>query len=203
MSGQLFVISAPSGTGKSTVAMAVRQRVPGLGYSISHTTRKPRGNERNGIDYHFVDDGTFTKMIDEGAFVEWAKVYDDFYGTAFLSLDEQTSPGYDVLLDLDAQGARSIRRAFEDSVLIYVLPPSLEILNKRLRDRGTDDEDAIRKRMESARDEIKNCVWYDYIVFNDDLEKAIGEVQSIIISERCRAGRQAQRAKELLDISVS
>ena len=200
MSGKLFVISAPSGTGKSTVAMAVRQRVPGLGYSISHTTRKPRGNERNGIDYHFVDDGTFTKMTDEGAFVEWAKVYDNFYGTSSSGLQNLTASGLDVLMDVDIQGGRNIKKRFPDSVLIFLLPPSLEELERRLRKRGTDDEPVIESRMEMAADDIKNCVWYDYIIVNDKLETAIDEAQSIIVSERCLTERQLPGIKRLFDL---
>ncbi len=200
MSGQLFVISAPSGTGKSTVAMAVRQRVPGLGYSISHTTRKPRGDERDGVDYHFVDDETFTKMIDEGAFVEWAKVYDNFYGTSSSGLKDLTASGLDVLMDVDIQGGRNIKNRFPDSVLIFLLPPSLEELERRLRKRGTDDETVIRARMESAADDIKNCVWYDYIIVNDKLETAIDEAQSIIVSERCLTERQLPGIRKLFDV---
>jgi guanylate kinase len=200
MSGQLFVISAPSGTGKSTVAMAVRQRVPGLGYSISHTTRKPRGNERNGIDYHFVNDETFTKMIDEGAFVEWAKVYNNFYGTSSSGLKDLTDSGLDVLMDVDIQGGRNIKNRFADSVLIFLLPPSLEELERRLRERGMDDEPVIEARMERAADDIKNCVWYDYIIVNDKLERAIDEAQSIIISHRCLTTGQLPGIKKLFDV---
>jgi len=200
MSGKLFVISAPSGTGKSTILMAVRQRLPGLGYSISHTTRKPRGNERNGIDYHFVDDRTFTKMIDQGDLVEWAKVYDNFYGTSSSNLQDQTASGLDVLMDVDIQGGRNIKKRFPDSVLIFLLPPSLEELERRLRKRGTDDEPVIESRMESAVDDIKNCVWYDYIIVNDKLEPAIDEAQSIIVSERCLTARQLPGIRNLFDI---
>ncbi len=180
--------------------MAVRQRVPGLGYSISHTTRKPRGDERDGVDYHFVDDETFTKMIDEGAFVEWAKVYDNFYGTSSSGLKDLTASGLDVLMDVDIQGGRNIKNRFPDSVLIFLLPPSLEELERRLRKRGTDDEAVIRARMESAADDIKNCVWYDYIIVNDKLETAIDEAQSIIVSERCLTERQLPGIRKLFDV---
>jgi guanylate kinase len=191
MPGQLFVISGPSGAGKSTIVNALSGRTDGLVYSISHTSRRPRGGEKNGIEYHFVDTGTFNRMIEAGAFVEWAKVYDDFYGTSFSSLEGQTGSGVDVLLDVDSQGARNIRKHFEDSTLIYVLPPSLEILKKRLKGRGTDNEGVIKSRMEKALNNIDNCLWYDYIIINDDLEKAITEAKSIIIAERCRTARQA------------
>ncbi len=199
MSGQLFIISAPSGAGKSTILTAVKKRVSGLGYSISHTTRKPRGDERNGVDYHFVDDRTFTKMINEGAFVEWAKVYDNFYGTSSSNLQDQTSSGLDVLMDVDIQGGQNIKDRFPDSVLIFLLPPSLEELERRLRERGTDNEPVIRARMESAADDIKNCTWYDYIIVNDKLEKAIDETQSIIMSKRCVTDRQLPEVKKLFD----
>ena len=200
MSGQLFVISAPSGAGKSTILMAVRKRVPGLGYSISHTTRKPRGDERNGVDYHFVDDRAFTKMIDEGAFVEWAKVYDSFYGTSSSGLQDLTASGLDVLMDVDILGGQNIKNRFPDSVLIFLLPPSLEILERRLRERGTDNEPVIRARMDSAADDIKNCVWYDYIIVNDKLEMAIDQVKSVIISRRCLTTRQLPEIRKLFDI---
>ena len=199
MFGQLFVISAPSGAGKSTVVMAVRKRVPGLGYSISHTTRKPRGDERNGVDYHFVDDRTFTKMIDKGAFVEWAKVYDNFYGTSSSGLQDLTASGLDVLMDVDIQGGRNIKNRFPDSILIFLIPPSLEELQCRLRRRSTDNEAVIGARMESAEDDIKNCVWYDYIIVNDKLEQAIVETQSIIVSKRCVTARQLPEIRKLFD----
>ena len=191
MPNQLFVISGPSGVGKSTIVNALLDQIEGLVYSISHTSRRPRGREKSGIEYHFVEPGTFNRMIEDRAFVEWAMVYDDFYGTSFSSLEGQTGSGSDVLLDVDSQGARNIRKHFEDSALIYVLPPSLEILEKRLKDRGTDNAGVIKTRMEKALEDMDNCLWYDYIIINDDLEKAITEAKSIIIAERCRTARQA------------
>ena len=201
MSGNLFVISAPSGAGKSTIIKALKERIEGLGYSISHTSRKPRGKENDGIEYHFLKKKAFRSMIDAGAFVEWAQVYDDLYGTSFSSLDEQTASGLDVLLDLDSQGAKNVKKHFKNSVLIYVLPPSLDILEKRLMARGTDDETVIKSRMEKTSSEIKQCVWYDYIIVNDDLEKAIKEAQAIIMSVRCRTDQQIPIVKEMFDVS--
>jgi len=200
MSGLLFVISAPSGGGKSTIAAAVRQREEGLGYSISHTTRKPRGHELDGVDYHFVDDNTFTRMINEGAFVEWAKVYDHFYGTSSSGLKDLACSGLDVLLDIDIQGGRNIKNQFPDSILIFLVPPSLQVLERRLRDRGTDDDAVITARMELAADDIKNCVWYDYIIINDKLEPAIDQAHSIIISKRCQTARQLPEIRMLFDV---
>lgn len=199
MQGQLFVISAPSGAGKSSIINALREGIKPLGYCVSHTSRKPRSTEVNGVDYHFVDRETFGRMIEAGAFIEWAKVYDDFYGTSFSSINEQTKLGIDVLLDLDAIGAGNIKRHFENCVLIYVLPPSLQVLEKRLRERGTDDEHVIRTRMDRASQDIKECAWYDYIIINDDLNKAIEEAESIMVSERCRTARQMARAKKTFD----
>jgi guanylate kinase len=203
MSGQLFVISAPSGAGKSTIVEALRERTDGMGYSISHTSRKPRTTEKDGVDYHFVEKQTFASLIDAGAFAEWAKVYDDLYGTSFSGLEEQTSAGLDVLLDLDTQGAQNIKKQFENSVLIYVLPPSLEALESRLRVRGTDHESVIKMRMEKASHEIKKWTKYDYIVINDELESAIEEAQAIILAERCRTPRRAALVRKLFGISHS
>jgi guanylate kinase len=131
-------------------------------------------------------------MIEGGEFVEWAKVYDQFYGTSSADLKTQTEQGLDVLLDLDSRGASNTRKHFEDCVLIYLLPPSFAELEKRIRDRNTDDERIIRVRMQRAAEEIGKCVWYDYIVINADLEKALGEVRAIILAERCRARRKLE-----------
>jgi len=199
MPGTLFVISAPSGGGKSTIAAAVRQRVDGLGYSISHTTRKPRRDEQDGVDYHFVNDSSFTEMIHKGAFLEWARVYDHLYGTSLSGIRELTASGSDILLDVDVQGGRNIKARFLESVLIFLVPPSLEVLEQRLRKRGTDDDGVVRGRMDQAADDIKNCEWYDYIVVNDNLEKAIDETHAIILSERCLTKRRLPRIKRMFD----
>ncbi len=201
--GQLFVFSAPSGAGKSTIVDSLRKTVDAIGYSVSHTSREPRGSEKDGVHYHFMDRDTFSRMIASGAFVEWAEVYENFYGTSFSSLDEPIAQGVDILLDLDPQGARNIKKHYKDSVLIYILPPSLEVLEKRLRGRGTDDEKVMKLRLEKALNDIKSCVWYDYVVINDDLKTAAGQARSIIISERCRTARRAQNIKDLFGVSFS
>lgn len=201
MAGRLYVISGPSGVGKSTVIRLVLQKVENLGYSVSHTTRNPRGKEVNGTAYHFVTRETFTKMIQAGDLLEWAEVYGDLYGTSFSSLRAQTERGTDVVLDVDPQGALNIRRSFKDCVLLFILPPSLEILEKRLRDRGTEGEEALRGRVAKANREIQECLRYDYLVFNDDLPLAVETLKSIILSERCRTARLAQKVREIFPIS--
>ncbi|MCF8128958.1 MAG: guanylate kinase [Deltaproteobacteria bacterium] len=190
MRGQIFVFSAPSGAGKSTIAEALIERFDSLAYSISHTSRPPRGDEQDGVDYHFVNRNTFKEMIEKNAFLEWAQVHGHLYGTSLEAVKRQMSAGSDILMDVDVQGGRNVKNRFPDAVLIFLLPPSLKILEKRLKARGTDDLVVIQKRMAQASEEIKNCSWYDYIVINDDLEKAILEAQSIILSTRCRRERR-------------
>ena len=200
MPGQIYVFSGPSGAGKSTLIRAAKQRIAGLGYSISHTSRPLRGQEQDGADYHFVKREAFRRMIDQREFVEWAEVYNDYYGTSFSSLKGPIDKGLDVIMDVDVHGARNIKRIFEESVLIFVLPPSLQVLEKRLKERGTDDEAALKKRVERASSEIGNCAWYDYLIFNDLLEEAVQEASSIIIAERCRRARRIAKAQEVFHL---
>jgi guanylate kinase len=200
MSGYLYVMSGPSGVGKSAIIELVRKRLPDLGYSISHTSRRPRDNEVDGVHYHFVSMAAFRKMIEKGGFVEWAEVYNDFYGTSFASLRSQTDRGVDVLMDLDSQGAKNIKNHFKDVILIYILPPSIKVLEKRLRERGTEDEKVINKRIQRALKELKECVWYHYLVINEDLHRAVKEVESIIVSNRCHVSQMLPRVKKTLGI---
>jgi guanylate kinase len=200
--GRIFVVSGPSGSGKSTLIREVRRKVPSLGYSISHTSRPPRGQEKNGVEYHFVSKENFRKMIEKGEFVEWAEVYQDLYGTSIASLRSQITMGLDVIMDIDVQGAKNIKDHFKDAILIYVLPPSMEILEKRLRDRGTDDEKAIETRLKKAGKEIKNCVSYDYLVFNDQIDQAVEELKSILIAERCRRSVRLSKAQALFNLGA-
>jgi guanylate kinase len=203
MSGQLYVITGPSGVGKSTIIKRLRKKLPGIGYSVSHTTRKPRKNEADGVNYHFADRETFEGMIKEKAFVEWAEVYHDLYGTSFASLRSQTDQGLDVVMDLDSQGAKNIKGSFEDSVLIYILPPSLQVLEERLRGRASDDEAEIKARLDKARKEIEACGDYDYIIFNEDLNRTIDEVTAIIVSSRCHKSKRLARVEKTFGISTS
>jgi guanylate kinase len=200
MPGQIYVLSGPSGVGKSTLIRAVRERIEGLGYSISHTSRRPRGQERDGVDYYFVEREVFRRMIDQGEFAEWAEVYLDYYGTSFSSLKGPIDKGLDVIMDVDVQGAKNIQRTFKESVLIFVLPPSLQVLEERLKERGTDDKAALAKRIERASREIGNCVWYDYLIFNNVLEEAVQEASSIIIAERCKRAQRIAKAAEVFHL---
>ncbi len=199
MEGRLFVLSAPSGGGKSTIVEALRQRVADLGYSISHTSRPPRTGETDGEAYHFVDRKTFEKMVDEGAFVEWASVYGHLYGTSFSSLNSVMASGLDVLVDVDVQGGRNIKDRFAQSVLIFLVPPSMKTLEARLRARQSEDEASLLNRLKAAEEEMKNCAWYDYIVINDVLDQAVGSVETIIRSERLKTARQLPRIKKMFD----
>ena len=203
MAGQLYVISGPSGVGKSTIVQRLRSGVKGLAYSISYTSREPREKEVDGVNYHFVDRETFERMIQEDAFAEWAEVYDALYGTSLDGLQTQMSQRSDVLLDVDSQGARNIKKHRKESILIYILPPSLETLDERLRGRGTDEEEIIRARFEKALREIKRCVDYDYIVFNQDIDKAVEEVTSIILSERARRSKRLPMVEKIFNMSLS
>jgi len=185
----LFIISAPSGSGKTTLCKQITANVPGLWHSISYTTRKPRPGEVDGQDYYFLDEPTFRQMIDRNEFVEWAHVYGNLYGTPRKMLTEKMEQGIDVLLEIDVQGARSVKKKFEDGVYIFILPPSFASLKQRLHTRNTDDEKEILKRLHNARAEIAQYVHYDYALINDELEGAYKRLESIIAAERMRTSR--------------
>jgi len=203
MPSQLYVISGPSGVGKSTIIDRLRNRIDGLGYSISHTSRGPRENEKDGVHYHFVDRETFSRMIDEDAFVEWALVYSDYKGTSYASIKSQMDQGFDIVMDLDSQGATNLKKELRNTTLIYILPPSMEELERRLRGRGTDDEEAIRARAKKAVNELKASLQYDYIIFNDELDGAVAEAGAIIISERCRKANRFPMVEKIFKIPSS
>ena len=175
-------------------------RLKGVGYSVSHTTRTRRVGEKEGQDYCFVDRRTFEKMIDEGAFVEWAPVYNDLYGTSIAGLRGQVEDGLDVFLDLDTQGAAAIKRHFPDSVLIFLFPPSLEILEARLRKRATDKDEVIQERLKKALGEMKKFTTYDYAVINDDLDGTIEEIKAIVLAERFKVKRVGESLRERFDL---
>ncbi len=191
--GDLFVISAPSGTGKSTLCHRLMEETPNVGFSVSHTTRPPRRGEVDGVDYYFISEEEFMNMVDQGGFLEWAKVHDNLYGTSRASVMSMIEAGQDVLLDIDVQGAMQVRKAIPEAILIFILPPSLEILEQRLRNRGTDSEETIRLRLKNARSEMATAHRYDYIIVNDDLIRAVGDLQSIVLARRCTASRVLAR----------
>ncbi len=190
--GILFVVSAPSGAGKTTLCRYLVDNFPDLRQSISFTTRAPRDNERDGVDYHFVGRETFERMVSEGAFAEWAEVHGNLYGTALQTLEQARQAGEDILLDIDCQGAAQLRQKLADAVFIFILPPSLEELERRLRGRQTDSEDVVARRLANARREIAAAHWYDYLLVNDDLEAAREQLKAIVLAERCRTRRFRQ-----------
>ena len=189
-SGTLFVISAPSGGGKSTVLRALLPATAGLKYSVSVTSRPPRDGEREGVDFLFVSTEEFQSLIDHKEFYEWAKVHGNYYGTRKSIVESLVSQGYDVALDVDVQGACQIKGMKPDSVTIFLLPPSTETLEKRLRGRETDDEEVVRLRMHNAVNEIAQCRLFDYLVVNENLDRTIAAIGHIIDAERQRGSRQ-------------
>jgi len=184
--GILFVISAPSGAGKTTLCRELMNTFPDLKFSISYTTRDKRKGEVDGKDYHFTPEESFRKMISEGAFAEWAEVHGKLYGTKTEDIKKATREGNDIILDIDWQGARQIREKMGEGVYIFILPPGIEELEKRLRERGKDSEEIIRKRVRNAGEEMSHSSWYDYNITNDDLPLAANALKSIIVAERCR-----------------
>ena len=193
--GILLVVSAPSGGGKTTLVKSAMAAEPSLQLSVSCTTRKPRDGEVDGLDYRFVSQQSFREFLDEGEFVEWAEVFDHAYATPRTPLDAAIGEGRDILLDVDIQGARSLRKAYpKDAVGIFVMPPSAAVLETRLRARGTDDEAQIARRLARVREEVsaaREVGVYDYLIVNDDRDKAADDLLSIIRAERCRQGRLA------------
>jgi len=197
-SGIPIVLSAPSGAGKTSVYKRLLKCMPGLVYSISHTTRLPRRGEVNGKDYHFVSPERFKKMATAGDFVEWALVHGNYYGTSKAYIRRAINAGHDVVLDIDVQGAMKLRRSFPEAALIFIMAPSIQEIERRLRHRGKDDEATIRQRLINARREIAYIPRYDYLVINDHLSAAVRRIRSIIEVEHhrvCRVGTDARRFK--------
>lgn len=197
--GNVFVLSAPSGTGKSTLAKRLLLQVPDLAFSVSFTTRRPRPGEVHGRDYFFVDDVTFDEMAARDGFVESVKVYEHRYGTGRDWLQERLRSGVDILLDIETQGAVSVHRAIPDAVMIFLLPPSAPELSGRLRGRNDESEEQVRIRLDYARHELSQFSQYDYLVVNDTVEQASRRLESIIIATRCRRQRMDAEARRILD----
>jgi guanylate kinase len=189
LQGRLYIVSAPSGAGKTTLCNELTASMPSLAHSISHTTRKPRPGEVDGRHYYFVDAEKFRAMVEAGEFVEWATVHGNLYGTSKSELDRLLGQGKDVILDIDTQGAMQIRCSGTPGVFIFILPPSMAVLESRLRGRESDDEAEIRKRLARAVDEIRDYDKYDYMIVNDVFEDALDKLRAVIVSDKCRVGQ--------------
>ncbi len=188
--GNLFVISAPSGAGKTTLLKQILTRTQGITFSISTTTRNPRDGEKDGVDYNFVEKNEFEKMREDNAFLDWAEVHGNYYGTSREAIEKELDAGLDILLDIDVQGARQIKESGHvKGLFIFIAAPSLKELEKRLTGRRTESEETIKIRLENARKEIAQLDMYDYVIVNDKLEDAIKMLQSIILSQRSRNRR--------------
>lgn len=196
----LLILSSPSGAGKTTLTRKLKEKFPALRFSVSHTTRKPRANEVDGEDYHFVSGAQFQELVDKDAFIEWAEVHGNCYGTSLAEIDRaraETGCG-GMIFDIDYQGARQIRAKQPDVVAVFILPPSMIELERRLRGRASDAEDVVRRRFEAAKVEIEHYGFFDYLVVNDDVESAFKNLEGIVLAERSRRSRRADLAERLL-----
>jgi guanylate kinase len=201
--GILFIVSAPSGAGKTSLLKQLIPSDQALALSVSHTTRAMRPGEENGVHYHFVGVDEFQAMVGEAAFLEHAQVFDNYYGTAEAGVRAQLNAGQDVVLEIDWQGARQVRQRFPEAVSVFVAPPSIEALRERLGGRGQDSEEIIERRMRDARNELSHYPEYDYLVINDDFDTALAELGAIVVAERLRQPRQAAcHAKALAGMLV-
>ncbi|MDR9437636.1 MAG: guanylate kinase [Thiohalophilus sp.] len=196
--GTLYVIAAPSGAGKTSLVAALVESTPDIDVSVSHTTRPMRPGEQDGIHYHFTDVPTFERMIGEARFLEHAKVFDNYYGTAMASIEQELEAGRDVILEIDWQGAAQVRKQVPDCVGIFILPPSREALEERLRGRGQDPDEVIARRMRDAVNEMSHYAEFDYLVINDDFETALADLQNIVLARRLRFAAQSRRHAESL-----
>jgi guanylate kinase len=195
----VFIISAPSGSGKSTLVSRLLNEVAQLTFSVSYTTRKPRGHEINGEAYHFIDRDDFERRLEAGEFLESADVFGNYYGTHSEALEAARKQGKDLVLDIDVQGAAQLKKRIPDAVSIFVLPPSREILEQRLRTRSQDDEQVIRRRLADAAREIRNYSLYDYVLVNNDLDLAAETLKAIVKAERVRRIRVEEKIQPILD----
>jgi len=193
----VIVVSAPSGAGKTTILARVLRDLGGIRFSVSHTTRVPRGVERDGVEYHFVDREAFGRLREAGGLLEWAEVHGNLYGTGVAEIERARAAGVDILLDLDVQGAAQVRARIEDAVTVFILPPSYEVLEHRLRSRGQDDEATIRRRLAVAGREIDAFENYDFAIVNDDLDACVEELKSIVRAARCRVAVVSERARAI------
>ncbi len=196
--GKLYIVSAPSGAGKTSLVRRLTADLDKLVVSVSHTTRKQRPGERHGVDYYFVTDDEFNAMLERGAFLEYARVFDNYYGTALQTVEENLKSGLDVILEIDWQGAQQVKKRLPDSYSIFILPPSTAELELRLRSRGQDSEAIIARRMQEAVTEISHFDEYDFLVVNDDFDEALNQLKSVVTSNRMGCIRQKSALKQLL-----
>ena len=209
MAGILFIISAPSGSGKSTLVSELRKQVTGVDFSISWTTRPPRGSEQDGREYHFTDRATFERMIAAGEFLEYAEVFANYYGTSRSSLDTARRQGHDLILDIDVQGALQVRNAMPEAVSIFVMPPNPKVLRTRLRNRsraeGQVNEAELYRRLSEASKEIENYREYGYILVNDILDRAVAQLEAIVLAERFYRNSEpiAFRSRRVLEVAAA
>jgi len=199
----VIVVSAPSGAGKTTVVHRLLREMPGLRFSVSHTTRAPRGHEREGVEYYFVDRADFERLRDDGKLLEWAEVHGNLYGTGLEEEKRAHEDGVDLLLDVDVQGAVQVREKMPEAVTVFILPPSYEVLERRLRGRGEDDESTVKRRLAAAGQEIKAYKNYDFAIVNDDLDASVEALKSIVRAGRCRVSHVAERARAIEEMFES
>ena len=199
MSGALFIVSSPSGGGKTSLVRALLEAEPEVQLSVSHTTRPARPGEVDGRDYYFVTPAVFKRMLEAGEFLESAEIYGNHYGTSQKWIERERESGHDVLLEIDWQGAQQVRRLLRPVVSIFVLPPSPEVLESRLKGRGQDSADVVRKRLAAARDEISHVGEYDYAIINDDFNRAALDLRSIVRAERLKLARQLARHSNVIN----
>jgi guanylate kinase len=195
--GNLFILSAPSGAGKSSLINAILGKHADMQLSVSHTTRSPRAGEQNGVHYHFVSVETFKQLIADGVFLEWAEVFGNYYGTSKAAIAEQLARGIDVFLDIDWQGAQQIRPQVPGVISVFILPPSVAELEKRLQGRGTDSAEVIAKRMQQAKSEISHFPEYDYVLVNDDFQQCLAQFEAVVLAARQTLGKQQQKQQAL------
>ncbi|MBE0482885.1 MAG: guanylate kinase [Bacterioplanes sp.] len=198
MIGTLFIFSAPSGAGKTSLVKALLQQTSHIGISVSHTTRAPRLGEVDGQDYHFVSVEQFQDMISASAFLEHAQVFDNFYGTSQAWVEQELAAGRDVILEIDWQGAQQVRRLMPDAVSVFIVPPSIAALEQRLTGRGQDDAETIARRMRDAQSEMSHYGEYDYLIVNDNFDNALAELRSVVVARRHRLAAQQVRHADTL-----
>lgn len=201
--GTVFIVAAPSGGGKTSLVKDLISSLAEIAVSVSHTTRVPRPGEQDGQDYFFVREQQFVEMINDGAFVEHAHVFNHYYGTSVAQINARLDAGIDVVLDIDWQGAEQIRRLYTNAISIFILPPSLGVLKQRLQDRGQDDIEIIQRRMLQAQNEMGHFSEFDYLIVNDNFVQASRELQAIVIANRLSAARQSTKIGKLLSLLLS